>query len=415
MTTTVQGSLTVRRIKNGNDGAQGLKGCITRVYENGLVLNQEYRNDDADNTSSQDGIRYADFVAWQVDKAIVSSGYVVYQALHTFISNIDLPNYNEQTVEGITDSQGRKALKKLDINAATAFFNFILTRKIKADEIDVDNLIVKNVNAVSSDGTTTTNIDGSTGKLTSVDADITGTIHATRGQIAGLKIEGEGLTNEGFNNDAYIILRNDVKDTFVGVGGNVFPTTTLAKSTSRFENETPNADGANIGVYSLARNGTRNYALLADNGAVVNNGLNVGYGFKEYSFSGDNQWITPFSQGEEIVSDILYVNFNRTNCRFLMPRYYDVCTMLNRSDTTPFSMKFIIVCTGGSGFVNGRTDKVAGANSYQFPKFINATTDYDNEGWSIGLGDSMMVCLFYYGGGMSADYNYRAYVNFVTR
>lgn len=178
MTTTVQGSLTVRRIKNGNDGAQGLKGCITRIYENGLVLNQEYRNDDADNTSMQDGGRYADFVAWQVDKTIVASGYIVYQALHTFISNIDLPDYNEQTVEGIVDSQGRKALKKIDINAATAFFNFILARKIKADEIDVDNLIVKNVNAVSSDGTTTTNIDGSTGKFTAKNIDVGGNILA---------------------------------------------------------------------------------------------------------------------------------------------------------------------------------------------------------------------------------------------
>lgn len=61
------------------------------------------------------------------------------------------------------------------------------------------------------------------GSTKMTDADITGKITATSGQIAGMKIKGSILTNEELNNDARIILRNNECNTFVGIGGNVAP------------------------------------------------------------------------------------------------------------------------------------------------------------------------------------------------
>ena len=73
------------------------------------------------------------------------------------------------------------------------------------------------------------------GKLKSTSAEITGKITATSGQVGGLKIEGIGLTNEGFNNDAYIVLRNDINKVFAGIGGNVLPATAGdARAVARF-------------------------------------------------------------------------------------------------------------------------------------------------------------------------------------
>ena len=70
-------------------------------------------------------------------------------------------------------------------NMALVATDFLLSRKIRADEIDADNLTVKNVNAVSSDGNTTCHIDGETGKLTSKnaefrDANVSGSLTVTR-------------------------------------------------------------------------------------------------------------------------------------------------------------------------------------------------------------------------------------------
>jgi hypothetical protein len=43
-------------------------------------------------------------------------------------------------------------------------------------------------------------------------------VEVVGGKIAGFKISGNDLTNEGFNNNAGIILRNDTVKTFVGIG-----------------------------------------------------------------------------------------------------------------------------------------------------------------------------------------------------
>ena len=65
----------------------------------------------------------------------------------------------------------------------------------------------------------------SKGRLVATDVNISGTVYAMDGKIAGLKIDGAGLTNEGFDNDAHITLRNDANNTYARIGGNVLPGT----------------------------------------------------------------------------------------------------------------------------------------------------------------------------------------------
>lgn len=117
------------------------------------------------------------------------------------------------------------------------------------------------------------------------DADITGKITATSGtfnnvtissgKIAGFTISGNGLTNDNnFNNDAYIILRNDNAGAFAGIGGNLLPASSGLRAVARFENE--NKDkwfkydslGQNYAMILSAKNADRNIALSILGGCI---------------------------------------------------------------------------------------------------------------------------------------------------
>lgn len=74
------------------------------------------------------------------------------------------------------------------------------------------------------------------GSTKMTDADVTGKITATSGQIAGMKISGLSLTNQEFNNDACIILQNNKRNTYVGIGGNVSSVSTGMRSVAMFSN-----------------------------------------------------------------------------------------------------------------------------------------------------------------------------------
>lgn len=106
------------------------------------------------------------------------------------------------------------------------------------------------------------------GSTKMTDADITGKITATSGQIAGMKIRGLSLTNEDFNNDAYIILQNNKRNTFAGIGGNVYPVSTGLRTVARFSN------GEKRSVYE------QNFAMVVGaSGAGTNIAIGITGGF----------------------------------------------------------------------------------------------------------------------------------------
>lgn len=88
-------------------------------------------------------------------------------------------------------------------------------------------------------------------------------------RIAGLKVSGNSLTNEGFNNDAYIILRNDNTKCFAGIGGNTLPASSGIRATARFENEDNRYFAStNIALVLSAKNGLDNRAIQMNGGNI---------------------------------------------------------------------------------------------------------------------------------------------------
>ena len=94
-------------------------------------------------------------------------------------------------------------------------------------------------------------------------------INVQTGQIAGFKISGYGLTNEGFNNDAYVVARNDTAKTFAGIGGNVLPSASGVRAVARFENGETNSIGTNYGMTVYAYGARDNVAISLDGGCIA--------------------------------------------------------------------------------------------------------------------------------------------------
>ncbi len=152
-------------------------------------------------------------------------------------------DYNALTskIEGVDG----KILSEATIK--TMITNGIAATTITADQINLNGVVTANSNFKI-------NIDGS--------------MEAMAGKIAGMQISGDGLTNEGFDNDAYIVLRNDTHKVFAGIGGNVLPASTGTRAVARFTNE-------ESGRYY----GDINYALFCGaKGAATNVALDMTLG-----------------------------------------------------------------------------------------------------------------------------------------
>ena len=90
-------------------------------------------------------------------------------------------------------------------------------------------------------------------------------------RIGGFKVSGNGLTNTPFDNDAYIIFRNDSHNIFAGFGGNILPATSGARGLARFENKDSDdwwGLGTNYSVLISAQGGAENVALHIDGGNI---------------------------------------------------------------------------------------------------------------------------------------------------
>ena len=262
---------------NGNDGAKGAKPIML------------YWDECASTFQFKAGVGGEDVyhIVWETRSATPG----------TATAFLCIATHTKSSTRPSADSTHWQRLSNLAMIAT----DLMLTRQILASEIDVDNLTVKNVNAVSNDGKTTCHIDGETGKLsaknsdfegvnavnmtatnvtaknmsvdgmTATNADVIGKITATSGKVAGFSISGDGLTNEGFNNDAYLVFRNDTNKCFAGIGGNVLPATSGARAVARFENHDEGdmwGLGANYGAIVSAQGAQTNVALHIDGGSV---------------------------------------------------------------------------------------------------------------------------------------------------
>lgn len=96
-----------------------------------------------------------------------------------------------------------------------------------------------------------------------------GKVVATSGQIAGMKISGLGLTNAGFDNDAYIILRNDKLNTFAGIGYHVTAYESGVNAVAHFSNgETKDSGEKNYAMVVNAYGADDNIAIGIPGGCI---------------------------------------------------------------------------------------------------------------------------------------------------
>lgn len=191
------------------------------------------------------------------------------------------------------------------------------------------------------------------GQLEASEVSITGTINATSGTfnnvsidsgtIGGFTISGNGLTNDkNFNNDAYIILRNDNAGAFAGIGGNLLPASSglRLRAVARFENENKSRWfeydnlGQNIAMLLSAKNADRNVALEILGGCIKGFALNTKIiTTKTYTISRD----------ENVVSYISDSNESGDLVEFTLPdmQWYDEghFVMLSREAVGDYSFK----------------------------------------------------------------------------
>lgn len=190
-------------------------------------------------TSGQTYVWNADYR----DKIIYLIGGVYYNFL--------VKNYGASVTAAPTSVNGDS-----NWEAMQKFVN-IATDTLFADGANVAGFLFSNnvLKSYNDEGETLL-INGKTGYFKCKNADITGTITAESGRIAGFSISGTGLTNRNndgtFTNDAYVIFRNDAHKCFAGIGGNILPASSGIRGVARFENY-DEGDWWNMGA---------NYALL---------------------------------------------------------------------------------------------------------------------------------------------------------
>lgn len=129
----------------------------------------------------------------------------------------------------------------------------------------------------------------------------TGRLTVTEGaNIGGFKVFGNGLTNDGLNNDSYIVCRNDTKRTFAGIGGNVLPASTGLRAVARFENEDTTdqwGGGANYACILSAKNAHTNYALYLMNGFIGGMAVKVRQVSSSTILDHSDCWVSCYNTG----------------------------------------------------------------------------------------------------------------------
>lgn len=250
--------------------------------------------------------------------------------------------------------------------------NYISNAKIKADNIELEGLVTANSYfKVLEDGS-----------IEAANANISGTINATSGKIAGFFISGNGLVNTGFNNDAYVIFRNDTYNTFAGIGGNVLPASSGMRAVARFENHDKTNQwglGYNAAVIMSAMNSDYNLAF-AGNGNGFLNGYIAGYGFQEKTCDKEN---TCFILHPE-ESLLFIVDVTKQKASIGLPSLSEIRMMLGIGANEEFAVPIEIIIktcpddSYGGTFIYGKNKNVDGMDTDNYP-----TTDW-TQSWTYG-------------------------------
>ena len=220
-------------------------------------------------------------------------------------------------------------------------------------------------------------------------------------KIAGFSVSGNGLTNTPFDNDAYVIFRNDAHKCFAGIGGNVLPTSSGLRAVARFENEdTSDWWGLkrNIAALFSAKNGRYNHAFLGSGNGNLDGWIG-GYRYSKYNLTSANTIYSGYSNLKDNNRWVIYSSVD--NSGITLPKLSEVRDALSIGSSTKFCVEFTIIADLDSrNFeIYGRNSKKSSDNTYpwntsEYPNLVH----WDNDHWdslAMGAGDSLTVLLIY--------------------
>lgn len=220
-------------------------------------------------------------------------------------------------------------------------------------------------------------------------------------KIAGFSVSGNGLTNTPFNNDAYVIFRNDAHKCFAGIGGNVLPTSSGLRAVARFENEdTSDWWGLNRNIATLfsAKNGRYNHAFLGSGNGNLDGWIG-GYKYSKYNLTSANTIYSGYSNLKDNNRWVIYSSVD--NSGITLPKLSEVRDALSIGSSTKFCVEFTIIADLDSKTfdIYGRNSKGSSDNTYpwntsEYPNLVH----WDNDHWdslAMGAGDSLTVLLIY--------------------
>lgn len=253
------------------------------------------------------------------------------------------------------------------------------------------------------------------GQLEASEVNITGTINATSGtfnnvtinsgKIAGFTIRGNSLTNTPWENDASIIFRNDNKNYFAGIGGNVMPALTGLRAVARFENEDKTDQwelGRNCAMYLSAKNGRYNYAFYGTGSGILNGSI-VGYAFETIEANKAN---TCFEISPTKALKYIAIMSNKS-ATIGLPSLTSLCSFLGISKGLEFSVELgLTIELSGSEYtmIYGKTDKVNNMNTDEFPIVSwNQNLIYTSNSYNYFIGGYNIIALTYRNGKYTAS------------
>lgn len=220
-------------------------------------------------------------------------------------------------------------------------------------------------------------------------------------KIAGFSVSGNGLTNTPFNNDAYVIFRNDAHKCFAGIGGNVLPTPSEMRAVARFENEDTSdwwGLGRNIAMLLSAKNGTYNHAFLGDGNGTLNGWID-GYKYSQFTLSSANAIYSGYSNLKDNNRWVIYSRVD--NSGITLPKLSEVRKALGIGTSTKFCVEFTVISDLDSKDfdIYGRNSKKSSNGTYpwntsEYPNLVH----WNNDHWdsvAMGAGDSLTVLLIY--------------------
>jgi hypothetical protein len=220
-------------------------------------------------------------------------------------------------------------------------------------------------------------------------------------KIAGFSVSGNGLTNTPFNNDAYVIFRNDAHKCFAGIGGNVLPTSSGLRAVARFENEDTSdwwGLGRNVAMLLSAKNGTYNHAFLGDGNGTLN-GWIEGYKYSKFTLSSANTIYNGYPNLKDNNRWVIYSSVD--NSGITLPKLSEVRDALGIGTSTKFCVEFTVISDLNSKDfdIYGRNSKKSSDGTYpwntsEYPNLVH----WDNDHWdsvAMGAGDSLTVLLIY--------------------